>query len=450
MKTQLNIIAILIISLVMLGKTVHAQSNVRLHGRVFRADLNEPLPDAFIELEGTSYFTRSDEDGYFALENIPAGFYRLVISAPGFQSEVRNLVQIQEGQPTKLIVSLQPIVIPGDTVTVSSTMSPFEISRNTQPVRIISRKEIEQFSSLGIRPLLEQVAGVRVESVSGEGSRARIRIHGSRASQVLVLLDGQRLNNPQTGEVDISRIPLNQIERIEVDLQGNTARYGSSAFEGVVHFYTHTISRQTNMKLSGRLGSFGLASGGILFQWAGDTWGATGNFHQNYARQNFPYKYQGETYVRENAYFRNRDVFLKGVRHTGINKMAITASWHHGVRGLPSPYFNEYLNYGAFLKERQWSAQISQQFFPGNNVQVEWQAGIVNLQQHYHNENDPVVYTQYSTQQTNRNLQATLNLHWQINPRLLFTVGGEAFQEYLNQKISFTRKTVWEFTGATV
>ncbi|NIT57820.1 MAG: TonB-dependent receptor plug domain-containing protein, partial [Aliifodinibius sp.] len=97
--------------------------------------------------------------------------------------------------------------------------------------------------------LLHQVAGVQIESVSGGAGRSIIRIHGSSANQVLVLLDGQRLNNPQTGEVDLSEIPLEQIERIEVVRQGNTAIFGGNAFGGVISFKSRRVENQNNFSL---------------------------------------------------------------------------------------------------------------------------------------------------------------------------------------------------------
>ncbi len=411
---------------------VHAQSNLRLEGRIFRADLQEPLSGAIVEVENTTYSARSDETGYFALENIPPGIYRIIVRAPGYQSRDFPMVRIREDQPTRLVVALQPIVYSADTVVVSAPA--VELYR-TGSVRVITREQIRQLAPLGMRAVLQSIAGVRIESVSGEGSETRIRLHGSRSSQVLVLLDGQRLNNPQTGEVDLSRIPLNQVERIEVELQGDAARYGANAFDGVIHFHTQSCaSQQQDVQLTGKAGSFGFAAGEFSLRRRYAAWQFLGSFRQNYSRQNFPYRYKGEDWIRENAYFRNRNFFGKLLHRAGKFHSRLSFSAGNSVRGLPSPYFNEYRNYGAHLNQFQWNVHFHQQLVVHSRLVAEWEFGWVNLTQEYHNEADPIVFTRYASRQTDRTFQASARISWQIASRWLWKTEGEYFQEYLFQE----------------
>ena len=69
--------------------------------------------------------------------------------------------------------------------------------------------------------------------MGGLGQFSTVSIRGSSAEQVLVLLDGVRLNTGGGGSVDFSTIPLDSIERIEVIRGGGTTLYGSDAIGGV-------------------------------------------------------------------------------------------------------------------------------------------------------------------------------------------------------------------------
>jgi iron complex outermembrane receptor protein len=89
-----------------------------------------------------------------------------------------------------------------------------------------------------VQELLEQAPGVRVRRYGGLGSYSTASIRGSKSEQVLVLLDGMRLNTSTRGAVDLSTLPLRQVERIEVIRGGGAARYGSDAVGGVISITT--------------------------------------------------------------------------------------------------------------------------------------------------------------------------------------------------------------------
>jgi outer membrane receptor protein involved in Fe transport len=70
------------------------------------------------------------------------------------------------------------------------------------------------------------------------GQFSTVSIRGSSAEQVLVLLDGIPLNTGEGGSVDLSTIPLEALERIEIIRGGGSAVYGPDAMGGVVNLVT--------------------------------------------------------------------------------------------------------------------------------------------------------------------------------------------------------------------
>ncbi|MGH7290574.1 MAG: TonB-dependent receptor, partial [Myxococcota bacterium] len=101
---------------------------------------------------------------------------------------------------------------------------------------IDARDYDERFAT--VEEVLEQTPGVRVRRFGGLGSYSTASIRGSKSEQVLVLLDGVRLNSAERGAVDLSTIPLRQVERIEVTRGGGAARFGTGAEGGVISITT--------------------------------------------------------------------------------------------------------------------------------------------------------------------------------------------------------------------
>ena len=98
---------------------------------------------------------------------------------------------------------------------------------------------------------LKSVPGVYIR----EG---QINIRDASANKVLILIDGQRMNNAQSGEFDVNTIPIDAVEKVEVLRGGNSARYGADAVGGVVNFITKKANAESKMDagLRATVGSF--------------------------------------------------------------------------------------------------------------------------------------------------------------------------------------------------
>jgi len=86
--------------------------------------------------------------------------------------------------------------------------------------------------------LLSGAVGVTVKDFGGLGKLSTISIRGSAANQVVVLLDGVRINTASDAGVDLSTLPLNAIERVEVLRGADSAVFGSGAMGGVINLIT--------------------------------------------------------------------------------------------------------------------------------------------------------------------------------------------------------------------
>ncbi|MCC6817628.1 MAG: TonB-dependent receptor plug domain-containing protein, partial [Bacteroidia bacterium] len=117
-----------------------------------------------------------------------------------------------------------------------STLNSNTIGSNIQ---IITQKDIKLLPVQTTAELLSYLLGVDLRQRGPMGIQSDIQIQGSTFDQVLILIDGVKMSDPQTGhhQMNLSISP-EAIERIEV-LKGSAARrYGLNALAGVVNIIT--------------------------------------------------------------------------------------------------------------------------------------------------------------------------------------------------------------------
>lgn len=141
------------------------------------------------------------------------------------------------------------------------TSTPFsEASRNIQ---IITKKDINRKPIQSISEILTYAPGVDIRQRGPMGVQSDIGIRGGTFEQTLILLNGIKLTDPQTGHHVMNiPIPLDHIQQIEV-LKGPGARiYGQNAFAGAVNFITK-VPEDRNIGLRTYGGSFGSYGGNL-------------------------------------------------------------------------------------------------------------------------------------------------------------------------------------------
>lgn len=137
-----------------------------------------------------------------------------------------------------------------------------------QGMSVISRSEIEKKGVTFVTELLRAQPDLEVMQSGGPGTLATLLLRGGGSSQVLVLLDGFKLNNPSTGTADLSGLLTTDVERIEIIKGPQSTLYGSEAMAGVVNIITKKGSGKLKGDVSVEGGSFntvktsGTVSGG--------------------------------------------------------------------------------------------------------------------------------------------------------------------------------------------
>ena len=121
---------------------------------------------------------------------------------------------------------------------------------------VIDKTEIKRSAVQSIDQLLDYVAGIDIRQRGTNSTQADISVRGGTFDQVLVLLNGVSITDPQTGHYNLD-IPLNlsDVSRVEI-LEGSAARVlGPNAFSGAINIVTENSDKQSlNAELTG--GSF--------------------------------------------------------------------------------------------------------------------------------------------------------------------------------------------------
>jgi vitamin B12 transporter len=133
----------------------------------------------------------------------------------------------------------------------------------TSPVTVLSATEIKNRNQTYIADLLRTVPGIAVNRSGPGAALTQLRMRGTEASHVLVLIDGVEVANPTAGEYDFSGIRAADIVTIEVLRGEQSALYGSDAVGGVINIITNAGQTVESWSGSVEAGSFGTLQGHV-------------------------------------------------------------------------------------------------------------------------------------------------------------------------------------------
>ncbi|RMG67949.1 MAG: TonB-dependent receptor [Calditrichaeota bacterium] len=232
----------------LLSLSLYGQS----HGGAIRGQVVDtdglPLPGATIVLQGTVMGTSADEDGYFVLEDVPPGTFRLRALLLGYYP-VEKEVQLGPGERLdvgRIVLRASPL--PGEAIVV--TASKYEQNIQEVPATLVTVDRAQIFSRHLVRldQALRYIPGVYLNG-------SQINIRGSSGyslgvgSRVLLLVDGMPLMTGDTREVNFDAVPIQMVERVEVFKGAGSALYGSSALGGVINVITRSIPEKNQVYL---------------------------------------------------------------------------------------------------------------------------------------------------------------------------------------------------------
>ena len=176
---------------------------------------------------------------------VQADYSRDTEKACGHHDSIENVIIICDPAPFSSDVFL---------VTAERIGSTF--SKNlTVPASVISETDIHARNQSVIADLLRTVPGLSVSQNGGAGSLTQIRLRGSEANHIVVIIDGVEVANPADGAFDFGGLRTEDIVKIEVLRGEQSALYGSDAVGGVINIITRAGSTAETWRANFEAGS---------------------------------------------------------------------------------------------------------------------------------------------------------------------------------------------------
>jgi len=309
----------------------------------------------------------------------------------------------------------------------------------SRSIQILGPAEIRALPVRTVSGLLEWATGVEVSARSPAQSDLRIR--GAGFEQTLVLVNGVRVSDPQTGHFDLDlAVPLNQVERVEILRGPASALYGADAVGGVVN----VVTRRGGFPLQGRaeVGS----------------WGSTSLSVRGAAAAEGGLSLQGGGEVRRSDGHREGTDFETVLLHLGLDR-PLAGGVFSGEAGLARRDFGAqdfYAPFPSFEKTRTYTSAL--RWASSRERRVRWEAA-ASYRRHEDDfvliRDDPAFYrNEHTSSQVGGEVLAGLE-----SGSLDVLVGGEIFDDILRSNSLGNRnegrgamfgEVVWDRQGAAV
>lgn len=148
----------------------------------------------------------------------------------------------------------EPSMIDMEEVVVTATKTPLLLKETPVITRVVTEREILKSGASDISDVLSnELAGVEFHQTAYGNS---ISFQGLDARYVLFLVDGEKMAGETYGNIDFTRLPIDNIERIEIVRGASSVLYGSSAMGAIVNIITKKQSEPFSIS-----GSFGYGMG---------------------------------------------------------------------------------------------------------------------------------------------------------------------------------------------
>jgi outer membrane receptor protein involved in Fe transport len=274
--------------------TAAAQSTGATITGTIRDSAGGVIVDADVQMlnigSGVVLKTLSNSEGKYEMGQLALGSYLLSIKSGGFAVATRSIT-LRRAETYTQDFSLTPGIIESSITVTAGKGSARVVADAPQMVTVTEQDDIERRRPASTTRALEQTPNLI--SINSNPALERPRLRGLASNRLLIVLDGERLNNVRsdpTSGVSPSIVDVVQLEACEVLSGAGSSLYGSDAMAGVINLITPDEERGDNL---------------LGFRFNGDLH-TNGGFRRGAATINFSSRKfatrVGGSLFRENAY----------------------------------------------------------------------------------------------------------------------------------------------------
>ena len=244
---------IIFTTLIFFANVTRAQNGITLNGTIF--DQNKAvLVNVEVQVlniaSGVVLKTTTNSSGQYAFSGLQRGSHQIIVSTIGFAPVERIVTWQGNGAYTEDFVLVPDVIRTSITVTAAkgNARAAVEVPQN---VTVVDQPQIEERRPAATLRALERTPNLT--PVNANPALERPRLRGLGSNRLLIILDGERLNNvrtdPTTG-VSPSVVDVTQLESAEVLSGAGSSLYGSDAMAGVINLITIGSERSDDNLLS--------------------------------------------------------------------------------------------------------------------------------------------------------------------------------------------------------
>ncbi len=248
--TYLEFLVLTVNTVFLLSNNATAQT-ATIAGKV-SSEQGKPLGFASVVLKQTNQGTTTRADGTFLLKDLAPGAYTLLVSSMGFQQQFQD-VNVTAHEQLSVDITLPELAVALKEVVVTATRTTRSIDDIPLPVDVVSARQIETIGSLRLNEVLQEQTGLQITSNHGTG----LMMQGLTSEYILFLIDGEPVIGRTAGTLDLSRLAVDNIERVEIIKGPSSSLYGSEAMAGVVNIITKKPDSGLSSSLRTRYRSYG-------------------------------------------------------------------------------------------------------------------------------------------------------------------------------------------------
>ncbi len=252
-----------IISFLLLMQNIYSQSST-IKGVVLIDGTSESVSDAYIFIEGSSYYDITNANGEFSINNVKSGKYSIRTSILGYQ-EYSSQIEINNGQDVILNINIKEMINNLPLVQInaqSGTGGALGALDSPGSSHFISKKELTKLNSTNIHEILQFIPGIQLQEEDGFGLRPNIGLRGTgseRSSKITILEDGILAAPAPYAAPSAYYFPtVSRMEAIEILKGASQIKYGPFTTGGVINFISTTIPNEFSGNLNMGFGNFGM------------------------------------------------------------------------------------------------------------------------------------------------------------------------------------------------
>lgn len=227
-----------------------ASGQFQISGKVLDENSEYPLSGAVIILYPGELSTVSDDSGRFSICNVNIENVTVKVNMIGYKN-VSIYKKLSASENNFIIINLAEMNIMTGEIEVYSTKIEHQLKYSIFPIALVSKKNIAGVNPVSVSEVISTKPGL---NLIRDGIWATdINIRGMSRDNIVVLINGNRIETANNLSARLSLVDMNTIERIEVIKGGTSSIYGSGGTGGVVSITTLSGKYEKKFSLNGVL-----------------------------------------------------------------------------------------------------------------------------------------------------------------------------------------------------